>query len=40
MSKSKVRWNATTEDGRYIVVPENVIMELKFPDQNIIGVVV
>jgi hypothetical protein len=31
---------ATTEDGRYIVVPENVIMELKFPDQNIIGVVV
>jgi len=31
---------ATTEDGRYIVVPENVIMELKFPDENIIGVVV
>ena len=31
---------ATTDDGRFIIVPENVIMELKFPDQNIIGVVV
>ena len=31
---------ATTADGRAIIIPENVIMELKFPDQNIIGVVV
>ena len=31
---------ATTPDGRAIIIPENVIMELKFPDQNIIGVVV
>jgi hypothetical protein len=31
---------ATTDDGRFIVVPENVVLELKFPDENIIGVVV
>ena len=31
---------ATTDDGRYIIIPENVIMELKFPDENIVGVVV
>tara|TARA_R100000664_G_scaffold17389_1_gene26313 strand:- start:14327 stop:16123 length:1797 start_codon:yes stop_codon:yes gene_type:complete len=31
---------ATTDDGRFIIVPENVVMELKFPDENIIGVVV
>ena len=31
---------ATTADKRAIIVPENVIMELKFPDQDIIGVVV
>jgi len=31
---------ATTADGRSIIIPENVIMELKFPDENIIGVVV
>ena len=31
---------ATSSDGRLITVPENVVMELKFPDQNIIGVVV
>tara|TARA_R100000234_G_scaffold117126_1_gene95129 strand:+ start:14435 stop:16231 length:1797 start_codon:yes stop_codon:yes gene_type:complete len=31
---------ATTPDNRAIIVPENVIMELKFPDQDIIGVVV
>ncbi len=31
---------ATTDDERYIVIPENVVMELKFPDENIIGVVV
>ena len=32
--------SATTDDGRFIVVPENAIMELKFPNENIIGVVV
>ena len=26
---------ATTDDGRFIIVPENVVMELKFPDENI-----
>jgi hypothetical protein len=31
---------ATTDDGRFIIVPENAIMELKSPDENIIGVVV
>jgi hypothetical protein len=31
---------ATTDDGRFIIIPENVIMELKSPDENIIGVVV
>ena len=31
---------ATTADGRAIIIPENVVMELKFPDENIIGVVV
>jgi len=31
---------ATTADKRAIIVPENVVMELKFPDQDIIGVVV
>jgi hypothetical protein len=31
---------ATTEDNRYIVVPENVVLELKYPDENIIGVVI
>ena len=31
---------ATTDDERFIIVPENVIMELKFPNQDIIGVVV
>ena len=31
---------ATTDDGRFIIVPENVVMELKFPNENIIGVVV
>ena len=31
---------ATTPDNRAIIIPENVIMELKFPDQDIIGVVV
>ena len=31
---------ATSADGRFISVPENVVMELKFPNQNIIGVVV
>ena len=31
---------ATSADGRFITVPENVVLELKFPDQNIIGVVV
>lgn len=31
---------ATTDDGRFIIVPENVVLELKFPDENIIGVVV
>ena len=31
---------ATTDDGRFIIVPENVVMELKFPDENITGVVV
>ena len=32
--------SATTDDGRFIIVPENVVMELKFPDENITGVVV
>tara|TARA_R110001592_G_scaffold207396_2_gene458257 strand:- start:12933 stop:14729 length:1797 start_codon:yes stop_codon:yes gene_type:complete len=31
---------ATSADGRFISVPENVVMELKLPNQNIIGVVV
>ena len=31
---------ATTSDGRFVIVPENVIMELKFPDEDIVGVVV
>jgi len=31
---------ATTEDGRFIVVPENIVLELKFPDDDIVGVVV
>jgi len=31
---------ATTDDGRFIIIPENVVMELKLPDENIIGVVV
>ena len=31
---------ATTADGRAVIVPENVVLELKFPEQNIIGVVV
>lgn len=31
---------ATTDDERYVIVPENVVMELKFPNQDIIGVVV
>ena len=31
---------ATTDDNRFIVVPENVVLELKFPDENIVGVVV
>mgnify|MGYP003627746141 CR=1 FL=1 len=31
---------ATTDDNRFIIVPENVILELKFPNDNIVGVVV
>jgi len=31
---------ATTADGRFIVIPENIVLELKNPDENIIGVVV
>ena len=31
---------AITADGRFIVVPEDIILELKSPDENIIGVVV
>ena len=31
---------ATTDDNRFIIIPENVILELKFPDDNILGVVV
>tara|TARA_A100001515_G_scaffold139240_1_gene133666 strand:+ start:694 stop:2490 length:1797 start_codon:yes stop_codon:yes gene_type:complete len=31
---------ATTNDKRFIIIPEDVVMELKFPDENIIGVVV
>jgi hypothetical protein len=31
---------ATTDDGRFIVVPENIVLELKFPDEDIVGVVV
>ena len=27
----------TTSDGRYVKVPKNVILELKFPDTDIIG---
>ena len=29
-----------TKDGRFIIVPENVILEIKFPDRDIIGVIV
>ena len=31
---------ATTDDGRFIIVPENIVLELKFPDEDIVGVVV
>ena len=31
---------ATTDDGRFIVVPENIVLELKFPNEDIVGVVV
>ena len=31
---------ATTDDDRFIVVPENVVLELKFPNEDIVGVVV
>ena len=30
---------AITDDGRFIVVPDNVVLELKYPDTDIIGVV-
>ena len=39
---STVRFNideATSADGRYISVPKNVIMEIKFPDTDIKGAV-
>ena len=32
--------DAVTDDGRFVIVPEDIILELKFPDENIIGVVV
>lgn len=32
--------NEITADGRFIIIPEDIVMELKFPDENIIGVVV
>ena len=28
-----------TKDGRFIKVPENVILEVKFPEQDIVGVI-
>tara|TARA_B100001123_G_scaffold417814_1_gene521024 strand:- start:10303 stop:12093 length:1791 start_codon:yes stop_codon:yes gene_type:complete len=31
--------NATTADGRFIIVPENVVMEIKYPDIDIVGAV-
>jgi len=30
----------TTADDRYIIVPEDVVLEIKFPDQDITGVVI
>ena len=39
---STVRFNideATSADGRYISVPKNVIMEIKFPDTDIKGAI-
>ena len=41
-SYSTVRFNideATSSDGRYISVPQNVIMEIKFPDVDIKGAI-
>jgi hypothetical protein len=32
--------SATTNDERFIIIPEDIVMELKFPDDDIIGVVV
>ena len=29
----------TTGDNRFIVIPEDVILEIKFPDKDIIGVI-
>ena len=29
-----------TGDGRFIMVPEDMILELRFPDQDIVGVIV
>ena len=29
-----------TRDGRFIIVPENVILQIKFPDRDIVGMVV
>tara|TARA_R110000824_G_scaffold83385_5_gene208860 strand:- start:6921 stop:8711 length:1791 start_codon:yes stop_codon:yes gene_type:complete len=31
--------NATTPDGRFIIVPENVVLEFKYPDVDIVGAV-
>tara|TARA_R110001583_G_scaffold6811_13_gene34348 strand:- start:89 stop:1885 length:1797 start_codon:yes stop_codon:yes gene_type:complete len=31
---------ATTDDERFIIIPEDIVMELKFPDEDIVGVVV
>ena len=39
---STVRFNvkeATSADGRYIAVPKNVVMEVKFPDTDIKGAI-
>ena len=31
--------SSMTKDGRFIKVPENVILEVKFPEQDIVGVI-
>ena len=30
---------ATTADGRFIIVPENIVLEFKYPDVDIVGAV-